>query len=286
MRVLIVGCGYIGLPLGTRLHQAGHEVYGLRRSAANKSELDRAGIRAVMGDITDPSSLRALPAALDWVVHCVSAGRGGGPEAYDRVYVQGTRNLLTHLAGAPPLKFVYTSSTGVYGQDDGSWVTEASETRPATVTGEILVQAEQLVLNSGRTMGIPAMVLRLAGIYGPGRDYWRRLFLEGNATLDGDGGRFLNMIHRDDVGGAVAAALERGRASEVYNVADDEPVRQRDLFHWLSVRLGKPMPTPGLRGGGTGKRGVTNKRISNRKLRDELRYVLRYPTFRDGFETL
>jgi nucleoside-diphosphate-sugar epimerase len=236
-------------------------------------------------DITDPASLAALPKSLDWVVHCVSASRAG-PGAYERVYLAGTRNLLNRLAGAVGAKLVYTSSTSVYGQNDGSWVTEESDTAPTAPAGVTLLETEQLVLEASRNGIVPGLVLRLAGIYGPGRDYWRRLFLESNGQLDGEGHRFLNMIHRDDVMGAVLAALEHGAVGEVYNVVDNEPVSQRDLFRWLSEKLGRSAPQPGPPRDAARKRGVTSKRISNQKLRMQLGYRLKYPTFRDGYTTL
>src|SRR5580700_207266 len=103
MRVLIVGCGYVGLPLGVELARLGHEVYGMRRSEAGAAELSAAGIKPLVADVTKPAELAALPGAWDWVVNCVSSTRGG-VEEYREVYLQGTRNLLAWLAGAPPKK--------------------------------------------------------------------------------------------------------------------------------------------------------------------------------------
>ncbi len=295
---MIVGCGYVGLSLGKELVQAGHKVFGVRRDPSAEAEMRGAGLEPVWADVTEPGSLGRLPGPFDWVVNCTAAG-GGGAAEYRRVYFEGTRNLLSWLmespapgllagrgAGGGACRFVYTSSTSVYGQNDGAWVTETSPTEPPAETGRILLAVEQLLLEAHRASGFPAVVLRLAGIYGPGRGYWLRQFVSGQARLEGEGARFLNMIHRDDVVGAIRAALERGTAGEVYNVVDDEPVTQRELFGWLSGHLGRPMPDttppdPELR-----KRGVTHKRVSNRKLKAELGYRLKFPTFREGFQTL
>ena len=116
------------------------------------------------------------------------------------------------------------------------------------------------------------------------RGYWLKQFLKGEAKLEGRGERILNQVHREDVVGAALAALERGEAGCVYNVVDDEPVSQLVMFQWLAERLGRPMP-PSLPEDqlAARKRGVTNKRISNAKLKAELGYVFRYPTFREGF---
>src|ERR1051326_8339719 len=129
MRVLIVGCGYVGCALGAELASRGHEVFGLSRAAASDARLASMGIRPLMGDITKPESLARLPAAYDWVVNCVSSTYGGAEE-YRAVYAQGTRNLLQWLSPTPLQMFVYTSSTSVYGQTDGSWVEETSPTEP------------------------------------------------------------------------------------------------------------------------------------------------------------
>ena len=118
MRVLIVGCGYVGLPLGTELVRQGHEVFGLRRSVAAEIELKSAGIFPLFADITKLEELEKLPCRFDWVVNCVAAG--GDAENYRQVYLQGTKNLIEWLAPNPPQKFVYTSSTSVYAQNDGS----------------------------------------------------------------------------------------------------------------------------------------------------------------------
>ena len=283
MRVLIVGCGYIGLPLGVALLRQGHDVFGLRRSAEKRAELKEAGITLLTGDITKAADLERLPAQYDWVVNCVASG-GGGPQDYRAVYWQGTRNLIDWLSPMPPQRFVYTSSTSVYGQTDGITVTESSPTEPATATGRILVETEGLLLEAARRHGFPATILRLAGIYGPGRGYWLRQYLSGQATIEGAGGRILNMIHRDDVVGALLAALERGRAGEVYNVADDEPTTQLALYRWLAQKSGGALP-PSVpeSADSTRKRGFTNKRVSNRKLKEDLGYRLKYRSFREGF---
>ena len=283
MRVLIVGCGYVGLPLGAELVKHGHEVFGLRRSPGAEAELRSAGIKPLAGDITKADSLIPLPASYDWVVNCVSAS-GGGAEEYREVYLQGTRNLIEWLGAAPPKKFVYTSSTSVYGQNDGSLVKESSPTEPAVETGKILVETERVLLEAVRARRFPAVILRLAGIYGPDRGYWFKQYLKNEARIEGNGERLLNMIHRDDVAGAIIAALTSGRPGEVYNVVDDEPVSQLHFFQWLSGPLGKELP-PSVPEDPVAvrKRGVTNKKISNRRLKMELGYQFKYPTFRQGY---
>jgi nucleoside-diphosphate-sugar epimerase len=283
MRVLIVGPGYVGLAVGKELARRGHEVFGLRRSADVLGELQSAGIHTLVGDITRPETLLDLPSQFDWVVKCVSSSYGGVDD-YRRVYLQGARNLLARLEQTPPAKFVYTSSTGVYGQNDGSLVDETAPTEPASETSSVLVEAERVFLAAARERNFPAVVLRVAGIYGPGRGWWFKQYLAGEARIEGEGRRTLNMIHRDDVAGCIIAALQRGKPGQIYNVVDDEPVMQRDFFAWLATELNRPLPSSVPEDAEVArKRGVTNKRISNRKLKAELGYAFRYPTFRQGY---
>jgi nucleoside-diphosphate-sugar epimerase len=283
MRVLIVGCGYVGLRLGTELVKQGHEVYGLRRSRGPEADWRSAGINGLVADVTKPVQLARLPAAYDWVVNCVSAS-GGGASEYREVYLQGMKNLVEWLAATPPRKFVYTSSTSVYGQNDGSVVEEASPTDPAAETGKVLVETEHVLIDAARQRNFPAVILRLAGIYGPGRGYWFRQYLKGEARIDGDGTRILNMIHRDDVAGVIAVALETAQPGQIYNAVDDEPVTQFAYFQWLSGILGKALPlTVDEDPDAVRRRGVTNKRVSNRRLKLELGYQFKYPTFREGY---
>ncbi len=215
MRVLIVGCGYVGVPLGAELVRLGHEVFGLRRSPAAESELKAAGIQPLIGDVTRPETLATLPRDFDWVVNCVAAG--GNAENYREVYLQGTRNLIEWLAANPPKKFVYTSSTSVYAQNDGSQVKESSPTEPLAETSKILVETEKVLLAAVAERKFPAVILRVAGIYGPDRGHWFKQFMQDAAHIEGDGSRYLNMIHRDDLVGCIIAALKSGRAGEIYN---------------------------------------------------------------------
>lgn len=277
MRVLIAGCGYVGMAAGAELARRGHEVFGLRRGAEGAGQLKEAGIELLAADITRRAELDRLPRSFDWVVDTVSS-TGGSVEDYRQVYLNGMRNLIDWLAPAPPKKFVYTSSTSVYGQQDGEWVDETSATEPASATGHVLRETEQVLLKAG------GIALRVAGIYGPERGYWLRQYLRGEAVMTGDGQRILNMIHRDDVAGGIIAALQNGRPRSIYNAADDEPVAQIDLFRWLSTTLGREMP-PLATGAdeAASRRGVTNKKVSNRKLKEELGYRFKYPTFREGF---
>ena len=166
MRVLIIGCGYVGIPLGRELVRSGHEVWGLRRSPATEGQMRAAGITPLLADAADRSQLSQLPRDYEWVVNLVSSGRGGVGE-YVRSYVAGNRAVVDWLAGGPVQKYVYTSSTSVYGQVDGSAVKESSPAEPATETSKLLVEAEKTLLEAqtvenGET--IVMMAGRLSGL--------------------------------------------------------------------------------------------------------------------------
>ncbi len=283
MRVLIIGCGYVGLPLGAELARRGHEVVGVRRTAEGAEELRSADITPMVADVTKPDTLAALLGPFDWVVNAVSSTKGGAPE-YRAVYLEGTRHLLDWLATHPPQKYIHLSSTSVYGQTDGSLVNETAPTTPANETSQLLVETEQLLLASARERNFPAVILRAAGIYGPTRGHLFQQLLRDEARIAGDGARVLNMIHLDDVVGSIIAALERGQAGDVFNAADDESVSQLEFFRWLAAKLNKPLPPFATEAENTArKRGLTNKRVANEKLKTDLGYTFKYPTFREGY---
>ncbi len=245
--------------------------------------MEVAGIEPCVADITKPEDLQKIPGPFDWVVNTVSSSKGG-VEDYQQVYLQGTKNLIQWLSQSPCKKYVYTSSTSVYGQTDGSAVKETSATEPATETGRILVETERTLSRAFQENKFPAVILRVAGIYGPGRGHLFLQYLKNEARIAGDGSRIINMVHLDDVVGAIIAALKSGRAGEVYNVSDDEPVTQIHFFTWLSETLGKWLPPYATaEENAARKRGLTNKKVQNRRLRMELGCVLKYPTFRQGY---
>jgi nucleoside-diphosphate-sugar epimerase len=284
VKVLIIGCGYVGVPLGALLARSGHAVFGVRRSSDADAALKAAGIQPLLADVTSLADLERLPAPFDWVINTV-ASSGGGIEDYRRIYHQGTENLLEWLRETPPARFLSTGSTGVYGQTDGAWVDETSPADPAAPTARVLRDTEQLLMAASSERAFPAILLRLAGIYGPGRGYWLRRFLQDVPVFQDEARRWVNMVHRADAAGAIRAILERGRIGEVYNVVDDEPVTPLEMFRWLSERVGKPVPLlEDQTASAIPKRGVTHKRISNRKLTQEVGYQFQFPTFREGFD--
>ncbi len=281
MRVLILGCGYVGLQLGAELVRQGHEVFGVRRSWRGEDAQTR-GIHALTADVTQTEQLRALPGQFDWVVNTVSSSKGG-VEAYRQAYVQGNRNLAEWLRSNPAKKFVYTSSTSVYGQEDGSQVKEESPTTPTAETAQVLVEAEKVILTAFENKLFSPVILRVAGIYGPDRGHAFKQFLANEVKIPGRGERIMNMVHLEDLVAIIILALKNGRPGQIYNVVDDEPVAQVHFYRWLAETLGKWMPPFTAEEPATTKRGLTNKKVLNRKLKMELGYHFKYPTFRQGY---
>ena len=266
----IAGCGFTGLATARLLHARGWRVIGGTHSRESADALAGEAFPVVACDITDRAALSQLP-PVDAVVHCASSGRGG-VEQYRAVYLEGARALAETLE---PKQFVFTSSTSVYAQTDGSLVTEESAAEPDRETGRILRETEDFVIARG------GCVARLAGIYGPARSVLLKKFTSGEAVIEGDGTRVLNQVHRDDIAAALAHLLE-SNARGIFNVSDDEPITQRAVYEWLAQHFQKPLPPTGPIDPNR-KRGWTSKRVSNAKLR-ALGWAPRFPTFFDAIQ--
>ena len=278
MRILIAGCGYVGSALGLLLAADGHRVFGLRRNPAALP----AAINPIRADLSTPLPPDAIPPNLDAAL-CAASPGGSSEEAYRVAYVDGPRHLVSALGGQQSIgRLVLVSSTGVYGQKNGEWVDEGSPTEPANTSGERLLEGENLVLGGP----FPATVLRLGGIYGPGRTGMIERALRNPPPEDAPP-QYTNRIHRDDCAGALRHLLLLPDPKPVYLGVDHEPADRHTVAEWLAARSGEPLPkapnTP--REAPRDRPGRTNKRCSNERL---LRsgYEFRYPTFREGFAAL
>lgn len=279
MRILIAGCGYVGSELARQLIAGGHTVHGLRRDPARLPD----GVLPVPADLSDPGTLTQLPGDLDCLVYTASAN-GYSEDAYRAAYYTGVRNLLRALAGQRSLKRIFfTSSTGVYTQDDGAWLDEDSPAPATRPTARALLDGEALLRDSA----FPTTVVRFSGIYGPGRTRLIDSVADGAARLDFGDDRFLNHIHRDDCAGCLAHLMTLPDPAALYLATDSEPRPRNDLLRWIAAQLGLPAPPPreapeedsrpSERGG--------NRRYRNRRLL-ECGYAFRYPTFREGYGEL
>ncbi|MBK1826350.1 NAD-dependent epimerase/dehydratase family protein [Haloferula rosea] len=257
MHLLLCGHGYLGQAISRDFLQAGWSVTAVSRTDDDPTpphpQLDTHATD--ISSQEDVDSLKRLSTRPDFIVHCAASGRGG-PDAYRAVYRDGCRNLVTAFPDTPLL---FTSSTSVYAQTDGSIVTEESPADPDRETGRLLRDAEQIVLDA------KGIVFRLAGIYGPYRSAILKKFLAGDSTLEEDGRRFINQIHRDDAAAAVVHAATCPLASGIYNVSDSHPRSQFDTFKSLSKQFDIPFP-PSVPRDLNRKRGWTHKQVSNAKL--------------------
>lgn len=279
MRVLVAGCGFVGERAADLLHAAGHEVVGITHSPESAARLATVKPwRTEACDISSRAAVLALAATVDAarvdaVIHCASSGRGGA-EMYESVYVNGMR----HLAEAFPQAFLlYTSSTSVYTQAGGETVDETTPAEPARDTGRLLRDAENIALQAG------GAVVRLAGIYGPGRSFVLKNLLEGRAAIEGNNGqgRLLNQIHADDAAAALAHIATR-RLPGIYNGVDDAQMTQRECLSRLCMLFCLKMP-PVREPDPNRKRGWSHKRVSNAKLH-AAGWRPRYPSYFDALE--
>jgi nucleoside-diphosphate-sugar epimerase len=272
-RILIAGCGYVGSALAASLARDGHEVWALRRREAPPP----AGARAIRADLLDVDRLRALPSRIEIVFYMASAG-GGDDRAYRSAYVDGLRYLMAALDGHPVRRILYTSSTGVYAQSAGEWVDEDSPAEPQHFSGRRLLEGEHLLLRSR----FPATVVRLAGIYGPGRARLVERVRRREAAIPGGPPVYANRIHRDDCARVLRHLVALQSSAPLYAAADHEPADLATVLRWIAEQLGVPPPRvePGETGARYGR--TSNKRVRNGRLLAS-GYRFRYPTFREGY---
>lgn len=279
MRKLVIGCGYLGERVALEWLRQGDEVWVLTRSSTNAERFAGMGMKPVIGDVLDPESLRTLP-AVETVLYAVGFDRTG-PASKRAVYVDGLSNVLRQV-GATCQRFVYVSSTSVYGQNAGELVDESSPTVPTEENGCICRDAEAVVWQAMSA----ANVLRLAGIYGPGRLLARVEQLRRRDRLTGNPESWLNLIHVDDAARTVLAAETRGVPGATYLVCDDRPLPRREYYTALAEKVGAPVPQFEELAADAPELRRLNKRCVNRRLRDELRVELQFPTVIEGLRSL
>lgn len=283
MRVAILGCGYLGLETGRQLNAAGYDVLGVRRSETGLARIRESGLTAVAADLTDPGSLADIPDVSALVVSPTPDARS--PDAARETYITGLESVIGHFGGreTAPDRLIYTSSTGVYGDQGGDWVTESTPLSPLGQRGHILVEAERTVRE---TAAFDWTIVRLAGINGPERYRLRRYL-----TTPVDPG-YRNLIHRDDAASLITTlSVDEILSNEVVIGVDEEPVSKWKFVEWLAAECGAEPPPrvsvserledPSL--SGTAKERIrANKRCSNAKLRS-FDFTYKHPTYRSGY---
>ncbi len=283
MDKLIFGCGYLGMRVAQRWLDAGHRVWASTRSPARAAELQGVGLHPLVCDVLEPRTLEKLP-PVETILYCIGFDRSAG-RTMREVYVQGLANVLPALMkdSARFQRFLYVSSTSVYGQPNGEWVDEYSRTEPLSEAGRTVLEAEQTLRASVHRD--KAIFLRFAGIYGPGR-LIRAEALKAGQPISGDPEHWLNLIHADDGASVILAAEEHGEPQATYNVSDGEPVRRRAFYEFLADLIGTPPPRFDMLVGTSTRpaasRDLTNRRIRNAKMKRCLPVSLRFPSYREG----
>jgi nucleoside-diphosphate-sugar epimerase len=280
MDKLVIGCGYLGRRVAARWLAQGHTVFGMTRD--KEAELATHGIQPIRGDVRETLDTLQLPPTRT-VLHSVAPGRQVGQTA-EAIWIEGLGNLVFAMRDwttRPQLLFI--SSTSVYGQTDGELVDEDSPTDPREPAGRVLLEAEHRL----RTAWLPdAIVLRFAGIYGP-RRLLRSKSIRVGEPIVADPDKWLNVIHVDDGANAVLAAEARAKPGTVYNVSDGHPVQRRDFYARMAEVLGAPPPrfvppSPDA----MPPHESANRRVSNRRMLEELNVELRYPNYVEGLRSL
>lgn len=233
MKIAVLGCGYVGAQFARLAKAHGHEILGVVRSDASRDRLRAEGLAAEAFDIQQ-GDWSLLPGTFDAVVYAASTG-GGGPEAYALAYDVGVKRALAWAKSVGARKFVFTSSTGVYRQDDGLAVNEDSAAG-GTPTADAILEGERAVMAAELEC---VRVLRFGGLYGPGRHHLVDQIKRGENVIGGRVDHFINYLHRDDAASSVLASLVSGPAgARIYNVSDGNPVTKSQLARWIAQRLG------------------------------------------------
>lgn len=282
-RVWLIGFGDIAERVAQRLVAEGQEVHGMLRRAERAEELKLMGVEPVVADLDDASSLDGLDL--------------GGAEVYffappsssdEQDHHMG--HFLQALADRNPRKILYISTTGVYGNSHGAWVNEQSPTRPNTERGKRRLDAERQLLAYGSSHGIPVVVLRVGGIYGPGRLPLRQLESARPVLTEEDSG-YTNRIHADDLAMICTVAMQRGEG--IYNVSDGHPGTMAQYFTELAGALGYPLPerislekAREVLPTGMLSYLEESRRLDTTRLKEELGIQLQYPDLASGIESI
>jgi len=267
MNVLIAGCGDVGGVLATALLNDGHVVYGLKR---NVSTLP-AGIRPIQADLTNPETLRDLPGNIDTLVFMptpASRDKAG----YESIFIEGWKNVWAALKSKPARSLVI-SSTAVYGESGGAIVNEDTAPEPTGFNGKVLLEMERVAARSTDAV----VIVRISGIYGPGRERLIRLAASGGLEVQKDPPQYTNRIHRDDAAAALKHLIELEKPDSLYLATDDLPAPRYDVVNWLAKEQGQPGP----RIVNSSKQAL-GKRVDNSRIRNS-GFELMYPDYRAGY---
>jgi nucleoside-diphosphate-sugar epimerase len=287
---LIFGCGYLGERVAERWRAAGDKVALVTRSSQRAETFRQNGFAAIVADITQPETLTQLPVA-DTVLFAVGYDRTAGQSIMD-VYVGGVRNVLGALP-ADSRRFIYVSTTGVYGPAGGEWVDEVTPPDPQRDGGRASLAAEQVLADDSAY--VDCVILRLAGIYGPGRVPFLSE-LQSKVPIKVPSTGYLNLIHVDDAAAVVLAAGEPKapvdtpptNLARIFCVSDGHPVARHEFYNEAARIIGAPPPrfAESDPDSPRAKRARGNRRVRNDKMLAELNVRLFYPDYRAGLAAI
>lgn len=278
---LITGCGYVGQRLARVLVASGARPVGLVRTASKAEQLGRSGIAPAQANLDEPIEAPPAAAADGEVYYLVPPS----PETDDDD--PRLRHFLSACEEAIPRRLVYLSTSGVYGDCGGAWTDESRTPAPRTDRARRRLAAENIAREWCTRNGTELVILRVGGIYGPGRLPTERLPL--TTVVCPDEAPWSNRIHADDLASVLKAAAQRGRAGQVYNVADGHPTTMSDYFYRVADAVGLPRPpcVPLAQAADHLSPGMLSfinesRRLDTSLMRRELRVALRYPTLTEG----
>ncbi len=281
-RRLIFGCGYLGKRVANAWRDAGDEVFAVTRSEERSAAWEAEGLKPILADVTDPATLADLPTA-DTMLFAVGYDRNAGPSIFD-VYEQGFQNTLDALP-ADTGRVVYVSTTGVYGDAAGEWVDEQTPPDPRRDGGRASLAAERALADHPNVAS--SVVLRLAGIYGPGRVPFLERLKTGQ-PINAPSAGWLNLIHVEDAARIVQTVADAEQTAGVYCVSDGNPVVRGEYYAEAARLLGVAPPEfaqPAADSPAAARAGAS-KRVSNRRLREDHAVRFAYPTHREGLAAI
>jgi nucleoside-diphosphate-sugar epimerase len=233
--ILIIGCGDIGRRVARLALAEKATVTGFIRSAESAAELEKLGVAAIIGNLDDPATLKELPTTGAIVFYLAPPPGGGNTDPRARNFCAAIQ------PGEEPRKVIYMSTSGVYGDSGGELVTEETPPNPQTTRGKRRLDAETAFREWGKAHGVAVVILRVTGIYGPGRLPVSQL-ASGQPVLDERLAPLTNRIHADDLARVCLAAAARGEDGDVFNVSDGHPTTMTHYFNAVADLLGYPRP--------------------------------------------
>ncbi len=284
--VLIVGCGDIGVRVARRLQLGGGKVSGLARSEPSAARLRELGITPLTGNLDNAASLNALPSSGKLIFYFAPPPGGGPFDSRMRNFCQ------TVEPGKLPVRLVYISTSGVYGDCAGEWVTEETPINPQTSRAQRRADAEATLQEWAGKYAVPLVILRVTGIYGPGRLPLARI-QQGHPILREAESPPTNRIHADDLAAVCVRAAEKAVDGDLFNVSDGQPGTMTQYFNAVSDLLGLPrLPQIDMQEA----RQVMNpmmlsyltetRRMDNRKMVEQLGVTLMYPDLNSGLKNI